>query len=92
MQMLNSLLLTCAQCCSDKTEFVHCAVSAAAVHVVCVQSLQDDEGDDMEDGIKLITNILGPDNINLYPNILQLVMADGAYAEGEQVCCDVLYW
>jgi len=37
----------------------------------------------MEDGIKLITSILGPDNIHLYPNILQLVMADGAYTEGK---------
>jgi len=40
----------------------------------------------MEEGIKLITNILGPDNVYLYPNILQLVMADGAYTEGRDLC------
>ena len=57
---------------------VHCAAE-----VVFVQSLQDDDDDSMENGIKLITSILGPDNIHLYPNILQLVMADGAYAEGQ---------
>jgi len=51
--------------------------------MVFVQSLQDDDDDSMENGIKLITSILGPDNIHLYPNILQLVMADGAYAEGD---------
>ena len=60
-----------------------CAVFAAAVCVVFVQSLQDDEDDNMEDGIKRITEILGPDNVHLYPNILQLVMADGAYTEGQ---------
>jgi len=48
-----------------------------------VQSLQDDEDDNMEDGIKRITSILGPDNVHLYPSILQLVMADGAYTEGK---------
>ena len=56
---------------------------AAAVDVLFVQSLQDDDDDNMEEGVKLITKILGPENVHLYPNILQLVMADGAYAEGE---------
>ena len=74
--------ITVDQSCRCEIEFVHCAVFAAAVHVVFVQNLQDDEDDNMEDGIKLITSILGPANIHHYPKILQLVMADGAYAEG----------
>ena len=57
----------------------------AVVDVVFVQSLQDDEDDNMEDGIKLITSILGPDNVHLYPSVLQLVMADGAYTEGKLI-------
>lgn len=57
---------------------------------VCAQSLQD-EDDNMEDGVRLITGILGPDNVHLYPSILQLVMADGAYTEGcpHAACCVV---
>ena len=64
-----------------RRELIRYVMSAACC--VFVQSLQDDEDDNMEDGIKLITNILGPDNIHLYPSILQLVMADGAYTEGQ---------
>jgi hypothetical protein len=47
-----------------------------------VQNLQDGDDDAMEEGIKLVTRILGHDKVHLYPSILQLVMADGAYAEG----------
>jgi len=55
----------------------------SALAVMCVQSLQDDEDDRMEDGVRLVTSILGPDKVSLYPHILQLVMADGAYTEGQ---------
>ena len=68
--------------CHYTTLGVWYIVQSLCVVFVDVQSLQDDEDDNMEDGIKLITNILGPDNVHLYPNILQLVMADGAYTEG----------
>ena len=64
-------------------QYILTGVYSVGVDVVFVQSLQDDDDDNMEDGIKLITSILGPDNIHLYPNVLQLVMADGAYTEGK---------
>ena len=47
------------------------------------QAIHEDEDGNMEEGIKQITDILGEDNVHLYPSILQLVMADGAYTEGE---------
>jgi len=59
---------------------------------VFTQSQQDNEDENMEEGVKLITNILGPDNIQLYPNILQLVMADGAYTEGRSFAGLVWCW
>lgn len=49
------------------------------IHCSVVQSFQE-EDEDMEEGIKTVTRILGPDNVYLYPSILQLVMADAAFA------------
>ena len=37
----------------------------------------------MESGVKLVTEILGQGKEHLYPSILQLVMADGVWTEGE---------
>ena len=36
----------------------------------------------MEEGVTLVTQILGKEKSHLYPSILQLVMSDGAFAEG----------
>jgi hypothetical protein len=48
-----------------------------------LQSLVDNEDENSDEGIKLVTKILGPERvIPYYQTILQLVMADGAYAEG----------
>ena len=35
----------------------------------------------MEEGVNLVSSILG-EKSHLYPSILQLVMADGVFAEG----------
>ena len=51
------------------------------VVVVVVQSLQEKEEDNMDD-IKHVTEILGLDKVYLYPSILQLVMAEGVFTEG----------
>ena len=37
----------------------------------------------MEEGIRLVSRILGDDKSHLYPAILQLVMADGVFMEGQ---------
>ena len=36
----------------------------------------------MEQGVNLVSSILGEEKSHLYPSILQLVMADGVFAEG----------
>lgn len=46
-----------------------------------VQALQEDEDENIEEGAKLVTNILGKDKEHLYPKIFQLVMADAAFTE-----------
>lgn len=46
------------------------------------QALQEDEDENIEEGAKLVTNILGKDKEHLYPKIFQLVMADAAFTEG----------
>lgn len=49
---------------------------------VYFQALQEDEDENIEEGAKLVTNILGKDKEHLYPKIFQLVMADAAFTEG----------
>ncbi|XP_056011940.1 serine/threonine-protein kinase Nek1-like isoform X3 [Ostrea edulis] len=46
-----------------------------------VQALQEDEDENIEEGAKLVTNILGKDKEHLYPKIFQLVIADAAFTE-----------
>lgn len=46
------------------------------------QALQEDEDENIEEGAKLVTNILGKEKEHLYPKIFQLVMADAAFTEG----------
>ena len=36
----------------------------------------------MEQGVELVSSILGQEKSHLYPSILQLVMADGVFTEG----------
>jgi hypothetical protein len=51
-----------------------------------VQAIHEDEDENMEEGAHLVLNILGEEKSHLYPSILQLVMADGSFTEGELSC------
>ncbi|KAI0242394.1 hypothetical protein LSAT2_013666 [Lamellibrachia satsuma] len=46
-----------------------------------VQAIHEDEDENIEEGVHLISQILGKDKEHLYPSILQLVMADGVFTE-----------
>nr|XP_039265484.1 serine/threonine-protein kinase Nek1-like [Styela clava] len=46
-----------------------------------IQAIHEDENDEMKDCERRIRAILGDKHDRLYPRILQLVMADGAYCE-----------
>ncbi|XP_062603660.1 serine/threonine-protein kinase Nek1-like [Saccostrea cucullata] len=46
-----------------------------------VQALQEDEDENIEEGAKLVTKILGKEKEHLYPKVFQLVMADAAFTE-----------
>lgn len=46
------------------------------------QAIHEDEDENIEQGSSLVLSILGTEHQHLYPNILHLVMADGAYQEG----------
>ncbi|XP_019621504.1 PREDICTED: serine/threonine-protein kinase Nek1-like isoform X1 [Branchiostoma belcheri] len=46
-----------------------------------IQAFHEDEDENMDDGPKVVGQILGKEKEYLYPKILQLVMADGAYCE-----------
>lgn len=46
------------------------------------QAIHEDEDESIELGSSLVLNILKTEHQHLYPNILHLVMADGAYQEG----------
>lgn len=47
------------------------------------QAIHEDEDENIEEGYKLVKHILGEEKAHLYPSILQLVMADGAFMEGQ---------
>lgn len=52
------------------------------VHVICFQSVQENEDDSAEiSNAAEISELLG-DKEHLYPKILYLVIADSAYSEG----------
>lgn len=46
------------------------------------QAIHEDEDENIDQGSSLVLSILGTEHQHLYPNILHLVMADGAYQEG----------
>jgi len=46
------------------------------------QAIHEDEDENIEEGVRLVSQILGKDKEHLYPSILQLVMADGVFTEG----------
>ena len=50
--------------------------------LLVLQAIHEDEDENMEEGLKLVTSILGDAKSHLYPSILQLVMADGVWTEG----------
>ena len=50
-----------------------------------LQAIHEDEDEGMEEGMQLVSQILGDEKQHLYPSILQLVMADGAFLEGETI-------
>uniref|UniRef100_G3PLX9 non-specific serine/threonine protein kinase n=1 Tax=Gasterosteus aculeatus TaxID=69293 RepID=G3PLX9_GASAC len=47
-----------------------------------IKASHEDEDESIDLGSGLVLNILGTEHQHLYPNILHLVMADGAYQEG----------
>ncbi|KAM8874333.1 serine/threonine-protein kinase Nek1 isoform 2-T4 [Spinachia spinachia] len=49
-----------------------------------IKASHEDEDESIDLGSGLVLNILGTKHQHLYPNILHLVMADGAYQEGVQ--------
>ncbi|XP_077389543.1 serine/threonine-protein kinase Nek1 isoform X2 [Festucalex cinctus] len=51
-----------------------------------IKAIRDDEDDNIDLGSSLAFSILGTEHQHLYPNILHLVMADGAYQEGNDKC------
>ncbi|KAM9763183.1 serine/threonine-protein kinase Nek1 isoform 2-T2 [Menidia menidia] len=46
-----------------------------------IKAIHEDEDENIELGSNLVLNILGTEHQHLYPDILHLVMADGAYQE-----------
>lgn len=50
---------------------------------VLYKAIHEDEDENIDLGSSLVLSILGTEHQHLYPNILHLVMADGAYQEGE---------
>uniref|UniRef100_A0A665SVZ4 non-specific serine/threonine protein kinase n=1 Tax=Echeneis naucrates TaxID=173247 RepID=A0A665SVZ4_ECHNA len=46
-----------------------------------IKAIHEDEDENIDLGSSLVFNILGTEHQHLYPNILHLVMADGAYQE-----------
>lgn len=46
------------------------------------KAIHEDEDENIDLGSSLVLSILGTEHQHLYPNILHLVMADGAYQEG----------
>lgn len=53
---------------------------------VTFQAIHEDEDESIDQGSSLVLSILGTEHQHLYPNILHLVMADGAYQEGWCTC------
>uniref|UniRef100_A0A8C5H975 non-specific serine/threonine protein kinase n=1 Tax=Gouania willdenowi TaxID=441366 RepID=A0A8C5H975_GOUWI len=47
-----------------------------------IKAIHEDEDENIDLGSGLVLSILGTEHQHLYPNILHLVMADGAYQEG----------
>lgn len=47
------------------------------------KAIHEDEDENIALGSSLVLSILGTEHQHLYPNILHLVMADGAYQEGQ---------
>uniref|UniRef100_A0A6Q2ZF82 non-specific serine/threonine protein kinase n=1 Tax=Esox lucius TaxID=8010 RepID=A0A6Q2ZF82_ESOLU len=47
-----------------------------------IKAIHEDEDENIDMGPNMVLNILGTEHQHLYPNILHLVMADGAYQEG----------
>ncbi|XP_053717543.1 serine/threonine-protein kinase Nek1 isoform X7 [Synchiropus splendidus] len=49
-----------------------------------IKAIHEDEDETIDQASSLVLNILGTEHQHLYPNILHLVMADGAYEEGNE--------
>uniref|UniRef100_A0A8D0DGU3 non-specific serine/threonine protein kinase n=1 Tax=Sander lucioperca TaxID=283035 RepID=A0A8D0DGU3_SANLU len=47
-----------------------------------IKAMHEDEDENIDLGSSFVLSILGTEHQHLYPNILHLVMADGAYQEG----------
>ena len=53
------------------------------------KAIHEDEDENIDLGSSLVLSILGTEHQHLYPNILHLVMADGAYQEGWCFSCSI---
>ena len=53
------------------------------VEYLFVQAIHEDEDENLEDGVKTVTQMLGEGKEHLYPDILHLVMAEGVWTEGQ---------
>lgn len=49
---------------------------------ITFKAIHEDEDENMEEGSRLVSQILGDTKFHLYDTILQLVMADGVFTEG----------
>ncbi|XP_072040814.1 serine/threonine-protein kinase Nek1-like isoform X2 [Amphiura filiformis] len=78
----------------DDTESVYCRLEESRLQLEeelgcddflkaykTVQAIHEDEDENIDEGTKIVGNILGEQKQHLYTKILQLVMADGAYTE-----------
>ncbi|MBN3308498.1 NEK1 kinase, partial [Amia calva] len=55
-----------------------------------IKAIHEDEDENLDIGSNIVQNILGSEHQHLYPKILHLVMADGAYQEGEWECSSII--
>lgn len=52
--------------------------------ILIFKAIHEDEDENIDLASSLVLSILGTEHQHLYPNILHLVMADGAYQEGRR--------
>lgn len=69
--------------CMSLITFYFSFLAPPLLGVWCSKAIHEDEDENIELGSSLVLSILGTEHQHLYSNILHLVMADGAYQEGQ---------